>query len=401
MNYNKLITLFLISKNKSNKQGKCPLRCRLTYDGKRKIFSTGLFINPEHWDSTKQNAHPPNEENNYINSQLSLITNKVNQAFLFLEVQKGDFDVEDIYNQYAGVATKKEHSILEMFNLHIAKQEKLIGISTTKVSVAKFYQTKKHVSTFIQFRYKKKDFLLKDMKMSFINDFEHYLRAEKRFLQNTIYKTIQRFRQVIKIAVGLDYLDKDPFLLHKNTKPKKKIVFLSPEELEKLENYHFTQSRLQMVKDLFIFCCYTGLAYQEMDNLKKDDIYTSFNKHKWIRVNRQKTGKEYSVPLLSKAEAIINKYQNNDQLLPKISNQRFNSYLKEIADIVDINKKLTHHIARKTFATTVLLYNDVPMEIVSESLGHSNISITQEHYAKVVQKKMGDYFDKVENKLRK
>lgn len=383
-----------------NSNNLCPLTCRITLDYLRKEFSTGLFINPDNWNAQKQKAVPPTTENTQINTQLSLIKQEINQAFLFLQVQGRDFNVEDIYRQYKGETIKDDKSIMEIFNLHIAKQEKLIGISTTKVSVRKFYQTKTHVKNYIFWKFRKHDYLLKEMKMSFITEFEYYLRAEKQFEQNTIHKTLQRFRQMVKLAVGLDFLDKDPFLLHKNKRPKKQVVFLTLEELKTIEEYKFASTRLQQVADMFIFCCYTGLGFTEMSNLEQKHIITGFDKKKWISIFRQKTNRKYEIPLLNKAELILKKYQGQERLLPKISNQRFNAYIKEVAEIVGIQKNLTHHLARKTFASTILLYNDVPMEIVSELLGHSDLSTTSTHYAKVVKKKVSEVITNLNSKLQ-
>lgn len=393
----KIHILFLLRRNKLNNKGFCPIECRITIDKQRKPFSTGLFIKPKNWDVDSQTAKPPNPENDFINTQLSLIKHKINQAFLFLQVQEKNFDVDDIYRQYKGENIKEDKSIIEIFNLHISKQEKLIGISTTKVSVRKFYQTKTHVKNFIKWKFNKSDYLLNDMKMSFITEFEYYLKAEKKFEQNTIHKTLQRFRQMVKIAVGLDFIAKDPFLLHKNKRPKKQVIFLTKEELSEIEKHKFASLRLQQVADMFIFCCYTGLAYKEMANLKPKDLVLGFDGKKWLNVFRQKTNRKYEIPLLTKAEEIFDKYKGE---LPIISNQRLNAYLKEIAEIVGIEKNLTHHLARKTFASTILLYNDVPMEIVSELLGHSEMSITQNHYAKVVKKKVGEQMERLNNKLK-
>lgn len=400
MNNQNIRILFLIERSKINRLGQVPLRCRITYFGERKIFSTGLFINPDNWNAPKQRAFPPNTDNIQINTQLSLIKQEINQAFLLLQVQDKNFSVEDIYRQYKGETIKEEKSIMEIFNLHIAKQEKLIGITTTKVSVAKFYQTKKHVKNFIWWKFRKQDFLLAEMKMSFITEFEYYLKAEKKFEQNTIHKTLQRFKQMIKVAVGLDFLDKDPFLLFKNKRPKKQVVFLTPEKLLELEKHNFASIRLQQVADMFIFCCYSGLAYKEMAGLERKDVFTGFDGKKWISVFREKTKKIYEIPLLHKAEEILEKYQNEEKALPKISNQKFNAYLKEIAQITGIEKNLTHHLARKTFASTILLYNDVPMEIVSELLGHSEMQTTQNHYAKVVRKKVSEQMINLGKKLK-
>lgn len=392
--------LFYIRRAKKNANNLCPLTCRITYEFQRKEFSTGIFMNPDYWNASQQKAHPPNKVNKQINTQLSLIKQDINQAFLFLQVQDKNFDVNDIYKHYKGEDIKEDKSIMDIFNLHISKQEKLIGISTTKISVRKFYQTKTHIRDFIKWKYNKLDYRLRNIKMSFITEFEYYLKAEKNFEQNTIHKTLQRFKQVVKLAVGLDFLAKDPFLLHKNRKPKKQVIFLSREELLVLENYQFASIRLQNVADMFIFCCYTGLAYSEMANLKTKDLVLGFDDKHWINIYRSKTKKTYEIPLLSRAQEILDKYKNNETLLPIISNQKFNSYLKEIADIIGIDKKLTHHLARKTFASTVLLYNDVPMEIVSELLGHSDISTTQNHYAKVVKKKVSEHIDKLDDKLK-
>lgn len=268
----KISILFLLRKNRKNIQGLCPIECRITLDKERKPFSTGIFINPDNWNAKKQKAIPSTRENSQINTQLSLIKQEINQAFLFLQVQEKNFDVDDIYRQYKGENIKQDKTIMEMFSLHIAKQEKLIGISTTAVSIAKFHQTRNHVKSFVKHKFNRSDFLLREMTMAFITEFEYYLKAEKRFQQNTVHKTLQRFKQMVKIAVGLDYLEKDPFLLHKNKKPKKQVVFLSMEELKSIENHHFASGRLQQVADMFIFCCYTGLAYTEMASLKKSDI---------------------------------------------------------------------------------------------------------------------------------
>ena len=178
------------------------------------------------------------------------------------------------------------------------------------------------------------------------------------------------------------------------------MLFLTTEQLKALELKSFEIKRLQQIKDMFVFCCYTGLGFKEMINLKYSDIIKRFDGNKWLSVKRNKTIRIYYVPLLPIAKSIISNYQNDTEyVFPRMSNPKFNAYLKEIADVVGIKINLTHHIARKTFATTVLLYNDVPMEIVSELLGHSKLSTTQEHYAKVVQKKVSEQFNKLNKKM--
>ncbi|WP_430614458.1 tyrosine-type recombinase/integrase [Flavobacterium sp. JP2137] len=394
--------LFLLQKNRTNKSGKCPVRCRLTYHKNRKEFSSGLFINPEYWINSKQKAHPPNEENNFINSQISLIKNNINQAFLLLQLQKVDFNVEHIYKQYKGETQNEDKSLMDAFEYHNSRMKKLVGIETSINSWERYNNTQNHICDFMWFRFNKKDILLKELTFNFITDFEYYLKTEKKYMPTTIFKSIQRFRRVVRVAESIDYIVKDPFMLYKAKKPKKEIIYLTQPELCKLENFNFSQNRLASIRDMFVFCCYTGLAYNEMYELEDKHLVTGFDGNRWVKMTRKKTNKEISIPLLPKALQIISEqeHKNGSKVFPKISNQKFNSYLKEIAFLLGFEKNLTHHIARKTFATTVLLYNDVPMEIVSELLGHSKISMTQEHYGKIVQSKISEHIEKLSIKLK-
>ncbi len=404
MRYNLFKILFLISPTRINKKGLVPLLCRITYDGERKQFATGLFVNPKQWDSKRQIMKPPNDENNFINNELSLITKNVNQAFLFLQVQEIVFSIEDIHRTYKGEKPIKETGLIQFYKTYLQKFQKLIGIEIKQQTWDKFNYIQADLEAFILFKFKKSDFPLNNLDLNFILEFEYYLKTEKHHKQVTINKSLQRFKKVIKQAINENIIEFYPFSEHKPKTVKKIITFLTEQELIKLENFSFTQERLSTIRDMFIFCCYTGLAYNEMSNLRKEHIIKGFDGQYWIKMIREKTGREISVPLLSKSAKIIEKFSNEQddmRLLPVFSNQKFNSYLKEIAGIVDINKNLTHHLARRTFATTVLLYNDVPIEIVSELLGHSKITITQEHYAKVVQKKVSEHMIEVGRKLKR
>lgn len=402
MNNNKLTILFLLQKSRINKQGKCPMRCRLLYQSKRYEFSIGLFINPVDWHSKSQQAKPPNEENDFINTQLSLIKQKVNQAFLFLQVNNPDFDVNDLYSQYKGKPLQKEYGVVEVYLLYLERIKKLIGIEIQMVTYKKYEESLSHLKSFVKWRYKTSDIKLNSIKFNFITEYEYYLQVEKNFQLSTLNKAIQRFRKTISYAVGNNHLDKDPFMLYKAKTQKKEVIYLTKEELFNLEKQDFEIQRVQQIKDLFVFCCYTGLGFKEMSNLKKTDIVEGFDGELWLDIKRAKTQRSYKVPLMQQAKAVLEKYSDleGEYALPRMSNPKFNAYLKEIADVVKIRKNLTHHLARKTFATTVLLYNDVPMEIVSELLGHSKISTTQEHYAKVVQKKVSEHIGKLSEKLK-
>lgn len=400
---NILYITFLITRSRLNAQGKCSMRCRITYQKERYEFAIGLFVNPNHWDSKLQTAKtkPPSEENKNINTQLSLIKNKINRAFLLLQAQETEFTVEDIYNQYIGKPTTRAIGVVAYYNEYLEKHKKLIGIEIKQSTWNKFSYICKDVKDFIKQRYCKTDILLKDLDYSFIVEFEFYLKTEKNQKQVTINKALQRLKKVVNTAVIAKLVETSPFTQHKPKKVVTHVVYLTAEELATLENYSFSQERLLYVKDMFVFCCYTGLAFNEMSHLEHKHIVSGFDGNKWIKMIREKTQREIAVPLLKISTNIIEKYSSGkDKIFPSISNQKFNSYLKEIAEIVGIEKKLTHHTARKTFATTVLLYNDVPMEIVSELLGHSKMSITQEHYGKIVQKKVSEHMLKLQDKLQ-
>ena len=384
----KLNILFILNKNKANAKGLCALMCRLTYAKVRKTFATGQFINPINWNSKQQFVKPDEPDADYINSQLSLIKTKINRAFLMLQVKEESFNVEDIYSIYKGEKRTKEYNTIEFFNRYLEKLKRLVEIDIQHKTWKKFEHVRNDAKAFIRWHYKRVDYPLKDLKLQFLVDFEYYLKTERLLGQVTVNKAIQRFKKPISIAVAEGCLVRDPFVLHKFKRVRKEIVFLSPEELKALEAHKFSQHKLQLVQDLFVFSSYTGLAYNELMNLQQNNIIKGFDSNLWIKMKREKTSKELSIPLLPKAMEILDKYSNEGLVYPRISNQKYNSYLKEIADLVGIEKRLTTHMARRTFASTVLLYNDVPMEIVSELLGHSSMQITQDSYGKVVQKKI-------------
>jgi integrase len=385
-NYIKLY--LLLTSSRPNKFGKCSIKCRLTFQKQRKEFSTGQFINPSNWNSKQQLVKPPEPDAEIINTQLSLIKTKLSQAFLMLQVQENDFTVEDIYKTYKGEKLEKQYNVIEFFERYLKRLKTLIGIDIKQVTYNKHMYVKNDLKKFIKWKYKTNDIPLKNIEANFINELDYYFKTEQKIQQVTINKKIQRFRKIIKVAVAENYLEKDPFMLYRAKHVKKEITYLTPEELEKFEQHEFAQPRLKLVQDLFVFSCYTGLPYRELMNLEQKHIIKGFDDNLWIQMKREKTSKSLSIPLLPKALKILESYSNKGYVFPRISNQRYNSYLKEMAVIVGIEKRMTTHLARRTFATTVLLYNDVPMEVVSELLGHSDLKITQDSYGKIVQRKL-------------
>lgn len=394
---NNIFIRFIVARTKARMDDKAPILCRLTFNQLRKQFSTGLFVNPDYWNSKKQKVDPY-EDSTYINQQLSLIKNNLNQAFLFLQVSSNSFAVDDVYKRYKGESTNDEKQMLDTYREYLNRIEKLIGKDFQLVTYKKYQESYTHLADFIRHKYKRNDIQIKTLKEAFLDDYSYFLRTEKNLAPSTLNKAIQRFRKVVKYAISQDYLSKDPFMIYKPKSVKKEVVFLTKVELQTLEQKEFEMDRLVRIRDMFVFCCYTGLGFSEMANLNKADIYDEFDGKPWIHVKRQKTKGAYKIPLLKKAEQILDKYniESKEKVLPGITNQRFNAYLKEIANLCGIKKNLTHHVARKTFATTVLLYNDVPMEIVSKLLGHSKLQTTQDHYGQIVERRISEEIDRIE-----
>lgn len=314
--------------------------------------------------------------------------------------------MNDIYKTYKGETISRERKVLENYLEYIGRLKALVGKGIEKVTYDKYIESFNHLKDFIKFKFQANDLKLSELKGSFLDNYQHYLGTEKGLngqglAQSTINKAIQRFRKTLQYAISEGYLKSDPFILYKARVEKKKIVFLTTEELAKLENHTFKTQRVQNIKNLFVFCCYTGLAFKEMSLLKKSDIFVGFDGLLWLKIDRSKTDRSYNIPLLPRAKEVIDLFhdEKSELIFPRISNQKFNEYLKEIADVLGINKRLTHHIARKTFASTVLLYNDVPMEIVKELLGHSSIVTTQQSYGRIVQNKISEQIILLSTKL--
>lgn len=393
--------LFFLYRSKTNDKGTMPIFCRLTLNGKRKQFSTGFYLKEDSWNGQTQRFRGTSVDAQHVNSALEAIRLKVLKAYDELAKEGSSFTVEHIYNRYAG-KDKEYKTLLQAFEYHNEKMKELVGKDYVKATYDKFVVIQNHVEDFIKSEYKLTDYSLVEIKLKFLNDLDHYLKVTKGLNQNTINKVIERVKKVMKIAVGNGWISSDPFMLYQKKKFVKEVVFLNSQELKRLESHKFAQERLEVVRDCFIFSCYTGLAYNEASSLSTEHLQIDDNGLLWIEMTRQKTQRPMSVPVLPRAMKVLKKYgypAKEGLLLPVISNQKMNSYLKEVAEVVGIGKHLTHHIARKTFASTVLLNNDIPVEIVSFLLGHSKTTTTEQHYAKVVKESVIRHIRKLNRKL--
>lgn len=388
--------------SRETETGEAPLYCRLWHESKRKIFSIGFKVTRNRWNQNKQIATGKSEMTQRINTQMEVIKKKLVEIETKLIMEGSEDILEDMYALYIGKTTVSR-SFITLFEERYMTAKRMEGIKFKKSTLDKFKDVLELVRAYIKKSYHAADIPMNKVNFKFISGLEDYLLTVRRQKPVTINKNMQRVKQVTTYAMKCNYIKVDPFIDHAPLKVEKELVFLTTEELHKLESYQFAQERLAKVRDLYLFSVYTGLAYHEAFALQKKHIIMAFDKKFWIEMKREKTGKGISVPLLPQAMKIMEKYDNGGDkeahVLPAISNQKMNSYLKEITEIVGINKKLTHHTARKTFATTILLYNDVPIEIVSKLLGHSSIAVTQKHYAKVVNKKVSACMEKLEKQL--
>jgi site-specific recombinase XerD len=379
--------LFLIRQAKTLKDGAAPIFARITVNGQRAEYSLQKTIEKSHWDSTKGRAHGFSKSEKDLNSYLDFIRSGILAKKRDLEEKAKDFTALELKNIYLGI-DQDSKTILEIFKEHNKKCLGLINIDFAPGTVERYNTCYKHVEDFIKHQYKKDDLVLREITPMFISDFEYYLKVVRKCCHNTTTKYIKNFKKITRIAMANGWMKSDPFSNVKFHLDDVDIDFLDEKELTALMKKDFQNARLQLVKDIYLFCCFTGLAFIDVKSLVYSDMENR-DGQLWIKKRRQKTKNWCHVPLLVPAVQLMEKYKNHPVckqkgcVLPVLSNQKMNAYLKEIADLSGINKKLSTHTARHTFATTVTLANQVSMEVVSKMLGHSSINMTKK-YARVV-----------------
>ena len=386
--------LFYVSKTKVQKNGEAPLLLKINVNGRRLVLNLKRSVNPNDWDSTKGKVSGRSDQARVVNEYIEAVRFKFRQKYNELLQLNDEVTPEMIRDAIMGVNGGAIRTIIPVWEDHLEGMRKLIGKETTKATCQKYSAALNHIKRFIKSHYRVSDISVKSIDPEFISNFTLYLKTTGNCSHNTAAKFLQTFKRIFNICLRNGWAVKDPFV-GVNMKPK--IVdrpYLTEEELHRLAAFETDIDRIAKVRDFFIFSCYTGLAYIDLKNLKRQQIETGTSETGyWIRTKRQKTGVRASVPLLLLPYQIIKKYnkleslRSTDPVLPIPSNQKMNAYLKELADFCGINKPLSFHIARHTFATTVTLMNGVPIESVSKMLGHTNLRSTQ-HYAKVVDKKV-------------
>lgn len=389
MKKNTFKVMFVLRRNHVNKDGKCSIVIRITVNGEYERVNSTLSIEPDLWDSPSAKAIGRSTKILAFNKRIEEIRYTIQDHYYQLLNTHGYVTAEMVKNAFMGVTAKAE-SLMPLYDEFLNETKKLVGINRSDKTYQKYERCRRRVQEFLKTKYNLSDLPLSELKPKFLSDFEVFLATTYKCAPNTIYKFLQLFRMVLLKAQRDGIVFPDPYLNYKMKQEKVDRGYLSEEEVLSIAKKDISIKRLDQVRDVFIFACYTGLAYADIATLRSDNIRKMFDGKLWIVTHRQKTKTNVNVPLLPAAEKILRKYEGdflNGELLPVLSNQKTNAYLKEIADLCGIEKNLTFHLARHTFATTMTLGKGVPIESVSKMLGHTNIQTTQ-IYARITNEKI-------------
>ncbi|PZR29083.1 MAG: recombinase [Citrobacter freundii] len=387
--------MFFLRKPKVHRLGDpVPIYLKITVNEEPKELSCKRSCNRGLWNSSAGRLNGRTDEAKSINRYLDAIQAKVYASKTKLMEMGLEITAERLKCLVQDQPIPdQQHTLLEAFALHNQKMEALVGIDYAEATYVRFETTYAHTVRFLQFKYGLDDINVTKLNYEFIEEFEFWFKTIRKCNHNSTIKYLTNLRKVIKTCLMKKWLVTDPFFGFTRKKKKVDRTPLLDNEIKALSNKQFTTERLTVVRDIFLFSCYTGLSYADVKKLKQQDIFIGNDGYKWIRCTREKSETTSNIPLLPVAEKILAKYATDPTLiesgrcLPVRSNQKSNEYLKEIQTLCGINKKLTTHIARHTFATTVTLSKKVPIETVSKMLAHRSITTTQ-IYSKVLDEKV-------------
>jgi site-specific recombinase XerD len=395
--------LFFLRKPK-NFNSVANIYMRITIDEERAELSTKRVCDPKRWNSKAGRMNGTKEDAKTINVYLDTLQSKVYNVHTRLIEADEEVTADVVKNELAGTS-KRERFIMKLFQQHNEQMRLLVAKEDYAEGTLSHFETAyTHVLGFLKWKYNRSDIDVRKINYDFISDLEFYLKTEKDCNHNTVMKYLGDFKKIVLLAVKKQWLLQDHFLGYQLTRKDVVKEFLVEEELNAISAKQFAAERLTAVRDIFLFSCYTGLAYADVQKLKRSEIRTGIDEFKWLFIQRKKSHTPATIPLLPVCLDIIDRYRSNarciekDMVLPVLSNQKMNEYLKEIATVCGIEKVLTYHLARYTFATTVTLNNDVPIESVSKMLGHKNLKTTQ-HYAKILNKKVSEDMKILRRKL--
>ena len=389
---------FYLRTNYKNRFGKNAIMVKIGINGKWKsIGSTGIYLFKEEWDSFNKKVKGKSQHASNTNMKLRFIENELLE--IAAELPMRDDYLNKIKDIYTGRALRNSASFFQYFDKFLTNLKAQIGKEITQATYQKYLVTRKHLADFLQENRGRKDITPGELDLMMINDFDSYLRTELSMQQNSATKTVRFLKTVVLFMIRCGAIERDPFANYRFRWKQVSRSFLSEEELKSIMERKMVTPRLEAVRDIFIFSCFTGMAY--IDNLKESNIVT-MNGERWISILRHKTGVSCHIPLLEVPQKILQKYEGKDKkgrLLPILSNQKMNAYLKEIANVCGIEKKVTFHVGRHTFAT--MTYNmGVSIETVSRMLGHKKIETTQ-IYARLLTSRISEEMNRISNRLNR
>lgn len=387
-------------KGKPNKSGRVPILMQLTIGQQTCHISTKQNILPEKWGDGKPIGHT--REDQAITAVLEEIRTKAYNKFLQLQAQNINVTPERLKQALLGKDQVQPRGYVEIFDQWLVEYSKMVGITTSKRTLDKYILVRNRLQDYIASQLGVKDISLEEVTPKFLSNFDNYLRVEYNMANNHAMKIRQKLRTIYRVAIDNGWVSKNPFSTVKiHFDPVERDV-LTKSELAALIQTDMIFDRLEKMRDVFVFACFTGLAHCDVAGLTKENIITDEAGQVWLKTHRQKTSEVVDIPLLEIPQLIIKKYQGmkelNGKLLPTLTNSCSNLYLKEVAVRCGINKTLTFHMARHTFATTVTLSNGVPIESVAKMLGHRNIRTTQ-IYAKIIKDKLAEDMSKLSTRI--
>ena len=386
---------FSLRESKQNKKGLSPIEVSITTNGKRIYFSTGKHVPATDWNKEKQAVKGKSEEAQLINGYLIQLRNKIYQKEIEL-LQKGYLITAELLKEAITdkVEALNEKTLLDVLNEHNTERKAMVGKTVAPATYWVFEYTGRLFKEFIQQKYKRKDLYLREVNLGFIQGFHAYLLGEKKMGQNSCTKHLKFLKKLLNLAVANSYISYNPVNAYKVEREPVEVDFLNEEELRKIINFDTPLPRLERAKDMFLFGCFTGLSYIDIKTLTPEHFEKDSAGRIWIKKRRVKTGVLSRIPLLPIAKLILDKYKGGKKLLPIQDPADINKYLKDIAILCGINKRICFHTSRHTFASTVTLANNISLEVVSKMLGHTNTRMTA-HYAKLIDKCIGEQMDKL------
>ena len=386
---------FSLRESKQNKKGLSPIEVSITTNGKRIYFSTGKHVPATDWNKEKQAVKGKSEEAQLINGYLIQLRNKIYQKEIEL-LQKGYLITAELLKEAITdkVEALNEKTLLDVLNEHNTERKAMVGKTVAPATYWVFEYTGRLFKEFIQKKYERKDLYLREINLGFIQGFHAYLLGEKKMGQNSCTKHLKFLKKLLNLAVANSYISYIPVNAYKVEREPVEVDFLDEEELRKIINFDTPLPRLERAKDMFLFGCFTGLSYIDIKTLTPEHFEKDSAGRIWIKKRRVKTGVLSRIPLLPIAKLILDKYKGGKKLLPIQDPADINKYLKDIAILCGINKRICFHTSRHTFASTVTLANNISLEVVSKMLGHTNTRMTA-HYAKLIDKCIGEQMDKL------